>query len=317
MTSRAVTAVPKRGYLYVVLAAILWAVSGSSAKYLFNHGITALQLVQMRVTFACVLLFVWVILKNPRLLHIAPPDIWRLLLLGIFGMAMVQFTYLFTISKIKVAAAILLEYLAPVLIALHAVIFAHERLTRTTLAAVIGATAGCYLVVGAYNLQLLALDRVGIISGVASAIAFAGYAVYGEYCMRRYSPWTVLFYSLLFATLLWNVLQPPLEFVRYSFSLVEWTLIFYIALLGTLVPYGLYLEGISLIRSTRASITATLEPITAGIVSYFFLGETLEPLQLFGGALVIASVVMLQMRREYDDKTPALLRSRQQNQAAI
>jgi drug/metabolite transporter, DME family len=309
-TTDAATAVPKRGYVYVVVAAFLWAISGTSAKVLFNHGITAFDLVQMRVTFAGTLLLLWVVFRKPGLMRVAPRDLWSLLLLGTVGLATVQFTYLLAISKIKVAAAILLQYLAPVLIALHAVIFARERLTATTLTAVTVATIGCYLVVGAYNLDLLALNRVGIISGLASAVSYAWYAGYGERCMRLYPPWTVLFYSLLFAAVVWNVVQPPLAFVRQSYSAMEWTLIIYIAVFGTLVPYGLYLEGISLIRSTRASITATLEPIAAGLISYSLLGETLEPLQLVGGALVIAAVVLLQLRREYDDKTPTLLRTR-------
>ena len=84
----------------------------------------------------------------------------------------------------------------------------------------------------------------------------------------------------------------------------------YIAIFGTIVPFGLYFEAINLIRSTRASITATLEPISAGIISFFFLGETLEPLQVLGVVLVIAAVILLQLRREYDYRTPALIRSR-------
>jgi drug/metabolite transporter (DMT)-like permease len=52
-----------------------------------------------------------------------------------------------------------------------------------------------------------------------------------------------------------------------------------------------------------------LEPITAGLIAYLFLGETLQPLQLLGGILVIASVVLLQMHRESDEKTPARIRA--------
>jgi drug/metabolite transporter (DMT)-like permease len=307
------TAVPKRGYLFVVLAAVLWAVSGSSAKFLFNQGITAFQLVQMRLTLASVLLLIWFLWRKRAFLRIARQDFWSFILLGTVGMASVQFTYLFTISKIQVAAAILLEYLAPVLIALHAVIFARERLTKIVVTALVGATVGCYLVVGGYNLHLLTMNRVGILSGLLSAVSFAAYAVYGERLMCRYSSWTVLFYSLIGAALVWNVLQPPLVFLGRSYSSVEWACIVYIAVLGTLVPFWLYMEGINLIRSTRASITATLEPITAGLISYLFLGERLERLQLAGGVLVIASIILLQLRREYDDNTPALIRGRRQH----
>ena len=59
--------------------------------------------------------------------------------------------------------------------------------------------------------------------------------------------------------------------------------------MGTVLPFALFFIGVNFIRSTRASITATLEPISAGFFAYFFLGEVLEPLQLVGGAMVVLS----------------------------
>ncbi|OQY60555.1 MAG: hypothetical protein B6245_00970 [Desulfobacteraceae bacterium 4572_88] len=119
----------------------------------------------------------------------------------------------------------------------------------------------------------------------------------------------MLFFAMFVGALTWNIFRPPLEAFTHSYSLVQWGWILYIGILGTLLPFGLFLEGVNLIRSARASITATLEPITAGIISYFFLDEVMEPLQLGGGVLVIASVVLLQVRQEYDDKAPAFIRS--------
>jgi len=177
------------------------------------------------------------------------------------------------------------------------------------LIALIGATLGCYLVVGAYNIEILSMNIVGIISGILSAITFAWYAIHGEYGMRRYNPWTVLFYALLFGAVVWNILHPPLEAFMHDYSRVQWLWILYIGVLGTLVPFGLYLEGINLIRSTRASITATLEPITAGIISYIFLNEIMEALQITGGIIVIASIILLQLHQEQDDMAPSVIRS--------
>ena len=307
--------IPRRGYLYVASAALMWGVSGSSAKYLFAHGVTPFQLVQLRLTIGISLLFLWLLVHRPALLRIAFRDILYFAVLGITGMAMVQFTYLLAISRIKVAAAILLQYLAPVLIALYSVVFARETLTRATLIAVSCATVGCYLVVGAYSFDLLSLNREGLLSGFCAAVAFAWYSIYGEKGMHRYHPWTVLFYAVLFAAafwncanLLWSAAPRPLEAFGQTYSAGAWVLILYIAILGTIVPFGLYFQAINLIRSTRASITATLEPISAGIISYFFLDEALEPLQMLGGVLVIAAVILLQVRSEYDQKTPALIR---------
>jgi drug/metabolite transporter (DMT)-like permease len=79
--------------------------------------------------------------------------------------------------------------------------------------------------------------------------------------------------------------------------------------MGTAIPFGLYFVGINYIRSTRASITATLEPISAGLIAYLFLGEILEPLQILGGVLVIAAIVLLQLQSEQDELTPELIRA--------
>jgi len=91
----------RRGYLYVVLAALMWGLSGSSAKFLFNSGITPFQLVQMRLTISAALLFLCLFFCFSSLLKISRKDILYFILFGTVGMAGVQFTYLFTISKIK------------------------------------------------------------------------------------------------------------------------------------------------------------------------------------------------------------------------
>jgi drug/metabolite transporter (DMT)-like permease len=72
----------------------------------------------------------------------------------------------------------------------------------------------------------------------------------------------------------------------------------YIAIFSTLIPFGLYFKGIERVRATRASITATWEPVMAGMTAYFILGEVLSPLQVVGGFGVIAAIVLLQMAKE-------------------
>lgn len=309
-------AVPARGYYYVILSAVLWAISGSTGKFLFRGGVTPEQVVQLRVTLGVPCLLVWFLVRNPGLLRIAVKDVLYFMVLGIVGLAMVQFGYFYAISKIHVAVAIILEYLAPTFIALYSVLIARERLTAATILAVAGSAAGCYLAVGAYNFDLLALNWQGIAAGIGAGAAFAWYAIQGEYGMRRYSSWTVFFYALFFAAVFWNVAMPPFESFQYRYTSLQWACILYIVVAGTVVSFGLYTEGINLIRSTRASITATLEPIAAGFISFIFLGETLQPLQILGGVLVIAAVVMLQLKREHDENTPELIKRRRSGKVA-
>ena len=80
-------------------------------------------------------------------------------------------------------------------------------------------------------------------------------------------------------------------------------------MVGAILPFGLYYEGINRIRSTRASITSTVEPIVAGVLSFVFLGEVMGPLQIAGGRLVIGAIILLQVKQERDENTPARIRA--------
>jgi drug/metabolite transporter (DMT)-like permease len=298
------------GYLFVVLAATCWASGASASKFLFISGITPFQLVQLRITTAGVFLFLWLLWGHRALLRVDRRDVVYFLLLGTFGMAAINVTYLYAISKLNVAAALILEYLAPVIIAVYTAVFQRERLSALTTVAIIAAVSGCYLVVGAYNLDLLQLNIAGILSGLGAACAFAWWSVHGEYGMHRYNPWTVLFYALLVAAVEWNLLHPPLEAFLHPYSPATWGWIVFVAVVGAILPFGLYYEGINRIRATRASITSTIEPIVAGILSFIFLGEALAPLQIAGGMLVIAAIILLQLKQEHDEKAPAVIRAR-------
>jgi len=283
------------GYLYVALAAILFAISGTSAKFLFNDGITAFQLIQMRTTLAFTGLLIWLCLRYPTFLKISIKNIPYFIGLGIFGIGSAQFFYLLAISKINVAAAILLHYTGPVFVALYVVFIQRQKLRFNITLAISGTLIGCFLVVGAYNLQLFALNRIGIIAGILAAVSFAVYSILSDYGMRKYTPWTVLLYGLLFAALMWNILHPPLEAFFHRYSPVQWGWILFIGICGTIFPFGLYFEGVKRIQPTHASITATLEPMSAGIIATVFLGEVMAPLQIIGGLIVIVSIIILQL----------------------
>ncbi|MFH1349580.1 MAG: EamA family transporter [Pseudomonadota bacterium] len=299
-----------RGYLSVMAAAVMWASSGTAGKALFNTGITPFALVQVRVTVSSLILAFVLSLYGRKLFRIRLSDLGYFFLLGGVMMALVQITYFYTISKIQVAAAIFIQYLSPIMVAFFAILFWKERLTLNKLLSLFLSCLGCYLVVGGYSLQLLKMNRVGLLCGVFSAICFAAYTLIGERGMHRYSPWTVIFYALLFAALSWHIFYPPFEYLWAGYSLQQWGWMLYIAVVGTLLPFSLFFVGVNHIRSTRATITATLEPISAGFIAYLFLGETMGPLQVLGGALVICAIVLLQLRRDQDDLAPEIIRAR-------
>lgn len=298
-----------KGYLCVITAALMWASSGTAGKALFEAGMSPFDLTQIRVALASAIIFLVFLFFSRELLRLRPKDIPFFLLLGGGVMAVVTGSYLYTISKIQVAAAILIQYLAPIFVAIYAMLFWKERPTFAKIMALILAFGGCFLVVGGYNLKLLQMNLLGILGGLTSAITFAGYSLLGERAMHRYRPWTVLFYALAFSALTWHVAYPPFTYFRAGYSLAQWGWIFYIAVVGTILPFGLFFAGINHIRSTRASITATLEPIFAGFLAFILLGETLLVLQILGGCMVILAIVLLQLQQEQDELAPALIRT--------
>ncbi|MGO9123237.1 MAG: DMT family transporter [Desulfomonilaceae bacterium] len=303
MSSRAI------GYLSVIAAGILWASSGTASKALFLGGMTPFELVQARVTIAAIFFALSLRLFAKRLLSVRLQDLGYFLVLGGVGLALVQVTYLYTISKMQVAAAILIQYTSPILVAAYSICFWAERLTVLKVVALFLSLFGCYLVVGGYNLELLTLNREGAVTGSASAALFAMYSLLGERIMYRYQPWTVVFYALVFAGITWNIFQPPFHFLYAGYTWVQWMYMLYIAVFGTIIPFGLFFVGVNHIRSTRATITSTIEPISAGFIAFFFLGETLDLLQILGGGLVITAIVLLQVQTEKDELTPALVRA--------
>lgn len=288
-----------RGYILVALAAIMWASGGAAAKFLFNGGTTAFDLIQLRTSLSFVGLFGWLVMTSPRLLRISLRDIPYFLTLGVFGIAAAQFFYLFAISKISVAAAILLHYTGPLFIFLYKLLFTRERLKASTGLAMAATIFGCALVVEAYNPEALALNRTGVVGGLLAALAFAIYSLLSEHGMRRYPPWTVLAYAMLFAALAWNLLHTPFAAFTTDRTFSEWGWVVFIALIGTILPFGFYFKGIHRIRSTHAAITATLEPVTAALIAFIFLGEVLTPVQILGGVIVLAAIIYLQRSSQH------------------
>jgi drug/metabolite transporter (DMT)-like permease len=287
-----------RGYLYILIGATLWGVSSVVAKSLFIIGLPPAELVQIRLTLATfTLLLILLIFDRDRII-ISLKDIPYFLVLGFVGVAGVQFTYYYTISKIHVGPAVLIQYLSPIWIALYAFIFQKEPLTKGKIIALLLAILGCYFTVGGYRMDLLKLNRIGIVSGLISSLFFSFYALYGEKGLKKYDPWTLILYGFGFGAVFYWILISPMKVITEGYSFKIWMAFLYIAIFSTLIPFGLYFKGIERVRATRASITATWEPVVAGITAYFVLGEVLFPLQVLGGIGVIAAIVLLQMAKE-------------------
>ena len=268
------------------------------AKSLFNIGLPPAELILVRLTISTVLLFLVLLFFAPKHLIIASKDIPYFLVLGVGGVGALQYANYVTISKIHVGPAILIQYLGLIWITLYACFFQKEPLSKWKIFSLLLALLGCYLVVGGYRTDLLRLNRIGIISGLVCSLLFTFYTLYGEKGLKRYDPWTLIFYGFGLGAVSYWIFVSPIKLIASGYPSKIWMAFLFVAIFSTLIPFGFYFKGIERVRATRASITSTWEPVVASFTAYFVLGEVLYPSQILGGIVVIAAVVLLQIGRE-------------------
>ena len=283
----------KQGFSFIIIATLLWATAAPIAKYLFNNGILPADLVQARVSYSFLILVVILGLFKREFLVIAVQDIPYFAVLGIGGFAFVQYTYFAAISRIDVGIAIALQYTAPSMILGYSIIFLGKKIRVATVIAVGLALLGCYLVIGANEADLSTVNWEGILWALASAVTFAFYTLYGEKGIQKYTPWTVFFYAVFFAAIFWNLIHPPFILVGKGFSWMVWMAILAVAIMGTLIPFALFFMALKKLDPIRLTVTSTLEPIFATGMAFLMLGETLSMLQIFGGGLILISVILM------------------------
>ena len=284
-----------RGYAMVVCAAICWGVMATVAKLLFrDRGVDPLILVVIRADLATLTLFAALGLLCPVRLRIGRRDVWAAAVVGVVGLALNNFFYFQSLHLTSVATALLLQYQAPILVALYTVLIQHQRLRGRVILAMGLALVGCALVVRVYDPAVFRPNLMGVAAGLGGACGFAFYILASRVALRTLDPWTLLTYAYLSAGVAWSVVIPPWRILAHGFDLGMWGAFLAVATVGTVVPFGLFISGLRFLPPTQASIVSMLEPVVAAGVAYFLLGETLIPLQILGGALVLAGVVVVQ-----------------------
>jgi len=285
---------PAPGYLAVAAAATLWGVAGAVAKRLFQGEVDALLLVDFRMTLAFLVLLLWLGCTRPALVRLPRREWGPVALWGLGGMAAVQFTYLYAIETTNVATAIFLQYLAPLLTALYVRVVRRQPLSPALLLALTLALAGSGLLVLGGR-EGLRLSPLGVLSGLGSAVALSFYTLHGSQLVERLNSWTVLLWGLGIGSLLWHLILPPWQALAQVRSPWLWGYFLYIAVLATVVPFGLYLWGLRSLPPTPAVIMGTLEPVVGAAAAWVLVGEALTPVQILGALAVLAGVTAAQL----------------------
>jgi drug/metabolite transporter (DMT)-like permease len=296
------------GYVMVATAATLFAVNGSVSKVVLGSGLSSLELTQIRNTCAALLFLAFLLVFARSRLRVGRRELAFLLAFGLVGVALVQWLYFVAIENLPVGVALLIEFTAPLFVALFARFVYKEHIRRRIWVAVAMCLIGLALVVELW--AGVAFSTLGVTAAFGGALALTAYLLMAERERQHRDPASLSFYGFLFATMLWAVVQPLWDFpwdvlddtVSLQGNLSEysapvWALVAFIVVIGTMVTFTLLTGALRHLSATRASIVATLEPVVATFVAWAWLGETLGATQLIGGAVVLAGIFVAQSAR--------------------
>jgi drug/metabolite transporter (DMT)-like permease len=299
---------PALGYAMVISAALLFALNGTVSKVVLQSGISSLELTQVRATGAFLAFALVLALTRRESLRLTRRELPYLVVFGIAGVALVQWLYFVSIGRLPIGIALLIEYIAPILIAIWAWAVFKESIRRRIWVALGLAIVGLAVVVEVW--RGIVLDGVGVAAALAAAVAYAVYVLMAERAVRRRDPASLTAFGFLFAALFWAAVQPVWRFPvgrvddsvsllghMERFTLPVWLLLLYVVVAGTMITFLLVAAALRHISATRVGIVAMLEPVAASAVAFLWLGESFGTAQLAGGAIVLTAILLAQTAR--------------------
>jgi drug/metabolite transporter (DMT)-like permease len=289
-------------------AATLWAANGVVSKVILASGISSLRLSQVRTTGALLGLVLVLLVTAPRRLRVRARELPFLAVFGICGLAFVQWFYFLAIHRLAIGIALLIQYLAPLLVALWARYAFNEPVRRRIWLALALSLVGLALIVDLREGGVV--STAGVVFSLAAALAYAAYVLLAEHAVGERDAVSLLAWGFGFAAVFWAVIAPwwtfPTDRVTVDVSLLGnldghelpvWALMTWMILLGTILPFFLLVSALRHLPATRVGIIAMLEPVVAVIVAWVWLDESLAAVQLAGAGVVLAAIVLAQTAR--------------------
>jgi drug/metabolite transporter (DMT)-like permease len=295
------------GYFYALLAAALFGLNGSLTLVVIEAGITAAQLTLFRVAAAAIISGAFLLVRNRAAFRVTPRQLVILAVLGVLGVALLQFTYAVAITLLPVGIALLLEYVAVLLVALVAFFVFREKVKRRLWVAI-----GCVLVGLALVAQVWAseLNPLGVLFAFLAATMLTIYFVIGEREVGKTSPMAVAFWTMSFATVFWLFFSgwwtiDPAIFTETvsltgnldALSVPFWSALSWNMVMGSFAPFFLSLVALKYLSATAAGVVASSEVLFAFLVAWLWLGQGLGALQSVGAAIVLVGIVLAQTAR--------------------
>ncbi len=274
------------GLLLIVVSAISFGAMPIFARLAYESGADPVTVLFLRFAIAAALMsliMAWRGIGFPR-----GRTLLGLVFLGAVCFVGQSLSYFTALTMASAGLVALLLYLHPALVTIFAVLLFKEPLTKTKIAALVLALTGTGFIIG--------LDGggrpVGILLGVTSAVIYTVYILVGSRITKRaaaVASSTVIMLSAAFVYGCLVAVQGP----RLPATSAGWLSIFAIALVSTVLAVVTFFAGLERIGPTNTATISTLEPVVVVILAALVLRETVTPLRIVGGVMILAAVIVL------------------------
>lgn len=295
------------GYLYALVSALLFAANGSVTKVLVESGLSPSQVTLFRVSGVALISALVLAVIDRRAFRVGWRQLLVLLVLGLTGVAMVQWLYAFALSLVPVGIALLLEFTAVLIVAVVARVVFKQQVKSRLWWAIAAVLIGLATVA---QIWASTLNPLGVVLGLLAAVALTIYLLLGERMVAQVSPLAVAFWSMLFAAAFWAIFsewwlipadafttQVSMSGALSGLVVPMWLPLAWNIALGSFLPFFLSFLSLKHLTATAAGIVSSAEVIFAFAIAWLWLNESLGPVQIIGIAIVLVGIVLAQTAR--------------------
>lgn len=294
-----------RGLITGALASLAFGTSGAFIKPLLEAGWSPAAAVTVRAGVAGLALLPFTIVAlRGRWASVARAK-WRILGMAAIGVAGTQLAYFAAVQRVPVSTALLIEYLAPLLLVLF--VWAQTR-KAPRLVVIIGsvvAIGGLVLVIGPGS--IVATDGLGIFFASLAAVGCAIYYVIAARPSDGLPPVAYAAFGLVGGSAMLAIVGVTgLVPFTANFGLIAfvgtpqpwWIPLGMVALIGTAFAYVASIAASEMLGSRLMSFVGLLEVVFASLFAWISLGEALTVTQFVGGALILAGIAFVRSEKE-------------------
>lgn len=274
-----------RGISLALLSAVGFSTLGLFAKLIYSEGLSVVQTLAWRFTFAALILLALVILGRRPL----PPRPGKVLLLGLLGFVPQAGLYFLTLSYLDPGITSLLLYTYPSFVLLLGLLLWRRKPRKVQVLALLLSLAGCVIAFwrrGSYPLP-------GLLLGLAVGFTYGAYLLASEKVLVGCDPISSTALVMLVAAIVYWIVTLAMGQFRLPTSPLALLGLGGLSLVATVLPIAALFASIGILGAADASLVSTLEPVLTVLLSALIIGERLGLSQLAGGGLIVAAVLVL------------------------